>query len=505
MKNIKRILALLLALIMIGSCFVACGDPEETPDDPDTGDGVEEGDDGTEEGDGTVVEQIKPDIPETYNFNDEEISFLYWYVEAWVDTVRHCRDIYFESPRGEPIPDKVYYRNAEIEENYNVKITLEMSRHDQIGTIITNQNATGDTTYLITIPRLLEQAKMVTSGAFQNLYDVEHIDLDKPWWDQDSIAQLSSNGTLNLVGTSLMVNDKDATAALAFNKDAAADKSLGSLYTYLDDNEWTYETLISIAEDVNEDSNGDEKMDMEDFWGFLGKNDVMTSFFHGSGGQFVTKDPDEDEFVFSFGTENDINATMDLLDYVFAADWFFNHHMEGIDDTAYTKMFESGHGLFFWMRLDEVTNMRGSETNFGILPIPKYTEEQENYYATVSQHTTGLLSIPMSTTGEDLSMVGMILEALSAHSHYNLQPEYVEVSLKTRYARDDESEASLDIILNSRVFDPGVIFGFGSFADDYQSMYAGGHRNISSFVEERQSSTEEAIAEFNDTIFENAN
>ena len=157
MKNIKRILALLLALIMIGSCFVACGDPVETPDDNDsnTDDGDEEGDDGTEEGDDTVVEQIKPDIPETYNFNEEEISFLYWYVEAWVDTVRYCRDIYFESPLGEPIPDKVYYRNAEIEERYNVNITLEMSRYDQIVTVITGQKATGDNAYLITVPRLL--------------------------------------------------------------------------------------------------------------------------------------------------------------------------------------------------------------------------------------------------------------------------------------------------------------------------------------------------------------
>ena len=501
MKNFKRILALLLALVMVTLCVVACGDPKDPEEDL--------GDDITDDSntDDTVEEEedvrLKPDIPETYNFNEAEISFLYWYVDAWVDTVRYCRDIYFESPLGEPIPDKVYYRNAEIEENYNVKITLEMGRYDQIANIVTGQNATGDTTYLITVPRLLEQAGMVTSGSFVNLYDVNYIDLEKPWWDQDSIAQLSSNGTLNLVASALMVNDKDATAALAFNKDAAVDKSLDSLYSYIEDNTWTYETLISIAEDVNEDSNGNNKMDQDDFWGFLGKNDVMTSFFHGSGGQMVSKN-DDDEFIFSFGTENDINACMDLLDEIFAADWFFNHHMEGIDDAAYTKMFESGHGLFFWMRLDEVTNMRGSETNFGILPIPKYTEEQENYHSTVSQHTTGLISIPMSTAGDDLSMVGMILEAMSAHSYYGLQPEYVEVSLKTRYARDDESEISLDIILNSRVFDPGVIFGFAKFADEFQSMYAGGHRNIASFYETRQSAVEEAIAEFNDKIYENS-
>lgn len=36
--------------------------------------------------------------------------------------------------------------------------------------------------------------------------------------------------------------------------------------------------------------------------------------------------------------------------------WFFNHH-ETINpnDDHYQKLFETGHGLFFWMRLDAVT------------------------------------------------------------------------------------------------------------------------------------------------------
>ena len=145
--------------------------------------------------------------------------------------------------------------------------------------------------------------------------------------------------------------------------------------------------------------------------------------------------------------------------------------------------------------------MRGSETNFGILPIPKYTESQDNYHATVSQHTTGLLSIPLSTAGEDLDMVGMVLEAMSAHSYYDLQHEYIEVSLKGRYARDNESEEMLDIILGNRVFDPALIFGFANFANDYQTL-ATGTGNISSFLASKKDQTIKAIDEFNEKIAE---
>ncbi len=499
MKTFTKILALLLALFMLGSCLIACADDqtedegkENTPSQSDTPDPT----------DPTVEDsRIKPDIPETYDFGNNDVSFLYWYVDSWTNTVRYCRDIYSESVTGEPIPDKVYYRNADIEEAYRVNITLEMQKQDIIGTTITNQNASGDNTYLITVPRLLEAGNLVVNSAFHNLYEVEHIDLTKPWWDQNSIAQLSSNDTLHLVATSLMVNDKDATAAIAFSKQAITDNSLDDPYQYVHNGEWTYEIIADMASQATKELDGDDKMDKNDFWGFLGKNDVFTSFFHGSGGLFVVKDEDG-LFAFNFGTDEDhINATEDILLYVMDDEFFFNHHKEGIGDDEYTEMFTSGGGLFFWMRLDEVTNMRGSETNFGILPIPKYLESQENYHSTVSQHTTGLLSIPLSTAGDDLSMVGMVLEALSAHSHYDLQNEYIEMSLKGRYARDDESEEMLDIIFGHRVFDPALIFGFGNFANDFQGL-AGGTGNISSFLASKKDATIKAIDEFNEKIAE---
>ena len=497
MKKSMKFVALLLALLMLSTCLIACAnnttDDEPQDTDPTQGQTPDEDNPIEEE------ERILPNIPETYDYGKADLSFVYWYVEAWTNTVRYCRDIYSESVIGEPIPDTVYYRNADIQEAYNVNITLEMQRHDVIVTTITNQNASGDSTYLVTVPRVVEAGSLVTNGAFHNLFEVNYIDLEKPWWDQNSIAQLSSQDTLFQVSTDLMVNDKDATAAIAFSKDAIKNYELDNPYEYVENGEWTYETVADFAEQATSDLDGNDKMDETDFWGFLGKNDVMTSLFHGSGGLFVVKDEDG-LFQFNFGTDEEhINATQDLMDFVMDGEFFYNHHITGIDDTAYTEMFMNGNGLFFWMRLDEVTNMRGSETEFGILPIPKYLAEQENYHSTVSQHTTGLLSIPLSTAGADLDMVGMVLEAMSAHSHYDLQNEYIEISLKTRYARDDESQAMLEIILDSRVFDPALFFGFGGFADSYQTLYASGG-NISSFLASKETATAKAIELFNEKI-----
>ena len=45
------------------------------------------------------------------------------------------------------------------------------------------------------------------------------------------------------------------------------------------------------------------------------------------------------------------------------------------------KMFSADQLLFSWIRLDDVTRMRSSETDFGIIPTPKYDEAQDVYKA----------------------------------------------------------------------------------------------------------------------------
>ena len=73
------------------------------------------------------------------------------------------------------------------------------------------------------------------------------------------------------------------------------------------------------------------------------------------------------------------------------------------------------------------------------------------------------------------------------------------MSLKGRYARDDESEDMLDIILGNRVFDPALIFGFGDFANSYQGL-AAGKSGVSTFLATYESLTIKAIEEFNEKI-----
>ena len=498
MKKNTKVLALILAAMMTLSSFASCSDKGTNGgNDSETTGGDAAATETTSSGEETTVEteeeRIKPDIPATADYGGDDINFLFWQLSAWMGTVRQCRDIYSEGITGEAINDAVYNRNIKIEDAYKVKIALEMMDLDKISTAISQEVNGGTNTYDVMYPRLYDAPSLYQKAYFHNIKKIPNIDLEKPWWDSNSVEAITCSGYLPAVATSINVNDKDATAAVAFNKTIASNAQLEDIYSLVREGKWTYDKLSTLAEAAYQDLNGDgQMMPDDDLYGLLGGNDVMAAFFYGSGSSLVTHD-ETGAFALTFGTERDINAATKVVEMM-NQKWFMNHHtIANTDDTYYRQLFESGHGLFFWMRLDDVTNMRAGEADFGIIPTPKYEESQDAYYSMVSQHTTGLLSVPITLTGDKLSEVGMVLEALAAESHYTLIPEYIETSLKTKNSRDAESADMLDIIINNRVFDPMLIYNFGGFADAFMDLGKNNNTDIASFIKGKQKLVDKMI------------
>ena len=496
MAKLKRTMAMLIALLMLVPTLASCSDntpaeTKETTSQQETAQTAESTDASADESE-TEDERIKPNIPESADFGGDDITFLHWYNPAWTETVRQSRDIYAEGITGEAINDAVYNRNVKIEDAYKVKIALQLEQSTDIASMVGQQVTAGDSTYDVVYQILSAAPALIQKSYFHNLFNVPNIDLEKPWWDQNSISSLSTMGILPLVSTSINVNDKDATAALAFNKTIAENNQLEDLYTLVREGKWTYDKLTEMAEATYNDSNGDGTLTPDDVYGFLGGRDVIDSLYHGSGSQFITKN-ENDEFVFTFGTERDVDVISKGIDIVNSV-WYFNHHAwKDQSDILYRQIFETGHGLFFWMRLDDVTNMRAGDADFGIIPIPKYEEAQDKYYSLVSQHTTGLMSIPITCAGDELSMVGMVLEALAAESHYTLIPEYIETSLKTKNSRDAESADMLDIILGNRVFDPMNVYSFANFGDAIMDAADANNKDMASLIKSKEKLVNKSI------------
>ncbi|MBQ3126179.1 MAG: hypothetical protein IJC15_03840, partial [Clostridia bacterium] len=90
-----------------------------------------------------------------------------------------------------------------------------------------------------------------------------------------------------------------------------------------------------------------------------------------------------------------------------------------------------------------------------IIPYPKYDEAQESYYSLV-QDTASTTMIPI--TNSQIEATCAVLEAMSAENYRTVIPQYYEVALKVKYARDSQSSQMIDIIHDTAMTDFGYAY-----------------------------------------------
>lgn len=118
-----------------------------------------------------------------------------------------------------------------------------------------------------------------------------------------------------------------------------------------------------------------------------------------------------------------------------------------------------GDRLLFNVRLiSDAFYLRNMESDFGFLPIPKYNEDQEEYYSWVTFNVQ-LPVLPISITDTERS--GLIMEAMAFES-LTLREPFYEYMLGGKIARDSNDVNMLELIVSSKYYDfDGANFGAG--------------------------------------------
>ena len=99
--------------------------------------------------------------------------------------------------------------------------------------------------------------------------------------------------------------------------------------------------------------------------------------------------------------------------------------------------------------------------DFGILPFPMYDENQHAYYTWAYTWSGGGVFFPITNQQEE--MTGVLTEALAYQSsveggyYYAILEKYI----KGRGTYDVDSEEMVDLVLSNKLYDLGMIFGWG--------------------------------------------
>ena len=113
--------------------------------------------------------------------------------------------------------------------------------------------------------------------------------MDKPWWDQKLIRDLSINGKLFFEAGNIVLRDKLRVSCLYFNKDMFKSIGVDYPYQYVYDGTWTIDKLMEISKGVNKDLDGNGVMDEYDQWGFMSQYEFSLHLFEAAGEKMKTR------------------------------------------------------------------------------------------------------------------------------------------------------------------------------------------------------------------------
>lgn len=482
--NHRSILTLLLAALLTLSA-VACGNTAENSEN--TGDTAST----------TAPVETEPEATfdsVAHSYDDRDYDGYVFRIGDRSTGDWMTMDVVAEELTGEVINDAVYNRNAALEDAMNIKVA-------EIGSDIPANNLktavlAGTDEYDTVTEGLSYISPLVSQNILLDYRNISTVQADEPYWDGQLYAESTIMGRSFFMTGDISIMDNKGTWCMLFNKDIITDNGLESPYDLVNDGTWTLDKMDEMAKVALTDTDGDGKWTEADNYGFI--TEGYNSLALWSCGGFKIMDSNKDgQPYYTYNSEASLDVLTRVMEIQYA-DYSNVGSKSNVtgggmgDGATREKQFANGKALFYYAGMINITWFRDFDTDFGVLPAPKCTADQEQYYSSYSYANFTVYVIP--TTVSDAEMVGDILDAMANLSMYSLTPAYYDQTLIGKSTRDEESEPMIELILNTRNFDLGIIFNTGSIRDTIMNLSSAG--NISSTLAAREKTAGTDLTKF---------
>ena len=406
---------------------------------------------------------------------------------------------------SDPVNDAIFERNNLIEDLYNCKITVQFcGEGEPFLERVTTDCLSGTVNYQVVASGISSTGipKLALDGLIQDLYAIEdsHLQLDGDWWDQNAIDDLSIGNKLFFASADIAVTDDEMTTMLVFNKELIEENQLEDPYQLVRDDKWTMDKMYEMCKAVAKDG-GDGVMNIageEDTWGLIGAAFDCYRLILGGNAPMVSKD-ENDLPVISVTNAYNVDVFLDVYEIMTdksrVAWWEQYYRWDDYENgRKLTDQFYAGRVLFMVSDVCSMNDERmlNSQIQYGVLPLPKYNEEQTHYASTINPYKFTCVSLPRDTF-VDTDKTTFLLEAMAYYNKSEVTPLYYETTLKSKRLLDESSEEMLDIIFSNRIIDLANIFNWDDCIQYYNQMIMGAGNAVISFMESRESRMQEGI------------
>ena len=389
--------------------------------------------------------EIIDNIPADFNLNGEAVGILYpGHIEEQVEGDNETLDIVYT---------KIYERNQKVAARLNVDLQLIHSGttwwSDFIDVMRRYIQTLDDSFEIVmTTNNTVIEAKLFS--LFHNLNDSIYIDIEQEWWYKDAIMELSvDNYYYRFLYGDILLGGLGNAGCIYYNKDLYGQYvdpgNPDGLYDYVFNGTWTFERFASEVKKSHIDMGGEN-----DIYGYslFRYGEPLHYFPVSCDVEFYTRD-NNDLPVITVYNQKAVEFTQKLYDLLYNNEgaWLFFPNQIGAE-TAHARDFVDGKVMFSLGTIISFLNedMRQMEDNFGVLPYPKWDEQQEEYITMMANGST-LVAIPVSVTEDRaLNETSAVIEAMCSEAYQSIAPAFYETACKRAYSRDDTSAEILDII-----------------------------------------------------------
>lgn len=382
-----------------------------------------------------------------------------------------------EDLNSNAVNDSIYNRELFVEDRLGVEINNV--KVESVTNEIDKVLNSGDDTYdgFVHVNHIL--SNYIFQDYLTDLYTVDYLDFTKPWWSEKFNSEAEIFGQLYLSTGSLCLSLIKNAYVVFYNKSIANNYAksipeLADLYGLVDSGEWVFDKFVEIGGGIYEDLNGNSIRDLEDVYGIAYDNYYQIDAIWSGFDLNVFSRTDDGWFEMDVNTDKVFTALEKISDMLYETKGSMSNNVGATPDESYSSdfaelYFANGTNLFFVDRIGytEKDTIRNMQDDYGILPFPKYDENQKEYYSFPFDFF-GSIGIPVSNTNPEI--VGAVFEAMASYSYRDTVPAYLDIVLKGQYMSDPESRRMVDIVVDGIMIDAAWIY-VHSLSSDYPRQY----------------------------------
>ena len=400
-------------------------------------------------------------------------------------------DVASDETNKTKLHEAVYIRDMKVKARMNLSFKYTYSSSDD-GVYMTDALALATENAVdLFAPYSRNAATLMVQGFTMDMSSLPHVDYTAPWWSQNMIETASIYDRLYFVSGDIAPSLFGHTYMIFFNKKMAeqylgeklAEYGAESLYDLANSGKWTLETMIELSRGIGTEFSGSK--DENDTYGFSIDPIYVDAFYPASNLKSLERNPDTTLVISDdMGSAKAHELVKTLTDFFDTPDAICANDYGTPEQAAAIKAFKNGNALFHMTYANQAPSYSDLGLEFGLLPVPKYDEEQESYIS-VSGFPFTMWSVSRNAFGI-LDAVGAGLECMASEAYRTMSPAMYEDMFRLQSSEGLDEYNMWETIKKSMIIDAGRSFAtqFDNWTwqtfriavmkrTDYMSYYSG--------------------------------